>query len=147
MLFPLLLLLALQPDACPIRIAIDAQGHLSENRMHGMYRVSKPTLIQDLQGGCKEGGPISSITIQSTPQTNYAYVKDIIDLIHQYAPNVLLTILDPITTPTPEPGNFASSDHAAGPRKNSETRRKSNQGDIQTQNPVPAPVSLPSGND
>jgi biopolymer transport protein ExbD len=77
---------ATPPDGCPMIIRIDADGKIFENRMLGMYRVSPKTLEQDLKGGCKERGPVSSVTVHADPATKHTTRQSLLDLIRSNAP-------------------------------------------------------------
>jgi biopolymer transport protein ExbD len=67
-------------------IRIDASGRIFENRMFGMYRVSQKTLERDLKGGCKERGPVSSVTVHVDPATKHTTIQSLLDLVRSNAP-------------------------------------------------------------
>lgn len=83
------------PDACPLTIFIDEQGALFDSRFGGRYRVTEQTLRNDIQGGCKEKGPTSSVRVQPSPHTRFGRVQQVLNLVKAAGPNL------PITTVTP----------------------------------------------
>jgi hypothetical protein len=73
-------------DACPVILRVDASGRIFENRMRGMYRVSHKILERDLQGGCKDDGPVSSVTVDADPTVKHMTVQQLLDWIRSEAP-------------------------------------------------------------
>lgn len=82
-------------DACPLTVYIDEQGTLYDSRFGGRYKVTEQTLRNDIQGGCKENGPTSSVRVQPSPHTKFGRVQQVLNLVKSAGPNV------PISTVTP----------------------------------------------
>lgn len=76
----------IRSDRCPLTVYIGARGNLEDSRFHGRYRVSERTLIGDLEGGCKEAGPTSTVTLVPSDRTTLGTVTRIMDLVKQHAP-------------------------------------------------------------
>ena len=82
-------------DRCPMILLLKKDGTLYENRFHGMYRVSRATLISDLGGGCKEGGPVSSVTLHVDPMATHDAVEKLIVVIKKELPADVPVTLTP----------------------------------------------------
>ena len=74
------------PDRCPVVVEINAHNRMFENRFHGRYRVSMNRLLSDVQGCCKEAGPVSSVTIRADKAVPYGTVHALIERIQQVLP-------------------------------------------------------------
>ncbi len=82
-------------DHCPLTIFIDAHDRVFDSRFAGRYRVSEQTLRTDIQYGCKEWGPTSSVRLDASPNATMGRVKAIMDLIREVKPGIPLTVVDP----------------------------------------------------
>lgn len=53
---------AMMPSACPMTVAVNADGTLFSDRFHGWYKVSPKALRNDLHNGCYNDANPSRVT-------------------------------------------------------------------------------------
>ncbi len=86
-LHPIAIALCLLPtlqaqQPCTLRLSMDAQGRIHESH----HRLTHDTLVNRLQAGCPAGSGPMQVFLLASPRATYSAVKDLTDLVTQFAP-------------------------------------------------------------